>query len=55
MIKILASMNLEHLDVIYTPSHRLLKSDIIEHKKYHYELHKQNIHNEMVGPTHQET
>ena len=26
MVKILASMNLEYLDVIYTPSHHLLKS-----------------------------
>ena len=35
MVKILASMNLANLDVIYTPSHHLLKSQITEHKKDH--------------------
>ena len=35
MVKSLASMNLEILGVIYTPSHHLLKSYIMEHKKDH--------------------
>ena len=32
MVKILASMNLEHLDMIYTPSNNLLKYYIKEHQ-----------------------
>ena len=33
MVKILASMNLESLDVIYTPSHHILKGYMAEHNK----------------------
>ena len=35
MVKILASLNLEHLDVIYTPSHHILKFYITEQNKDH--------------------
>ena len=35
MVKSLASISLEHLDVIYTPSHHLLNSFITEHNKVH--------------------
>ena len=35
IVKILSPMNLEPLDVIYTPSHHLVKSDLAEHNKYH--------------------
>ena len=35
VVKRLASMNLEPLDVIYTPSHHLLKIQITEHNNDH--------------------
>ena len=34
MVKILAYMNLEYFDVIYTPYHHPLKSYMTEHNKY---------------------
>ena len=34
MVNSLVSMNLEHLDVIYTPSYHILKIDMIEHSIY---------------------
>ena len=38
MVKILASMNLEYLDVVYTPSPQLLKIYMTEQKKDRYRV-----------------
>ena len=54
MVEIIASMNFEHLYLIYTPSHSLIKVRLQNTIRHIHGLHKQQSYNEMVGPAHQE-
>ena len=55
MEKIVASTNLEHLDVIHTRSNHLLKRLLKEYKKEIHGINKQQSQNEKVVTTHKVT